>query len=277
MFRSRRRLAALAALLAAPCVARAGAVLQVSGTVVRTSPRLEVRVVVANHGDATAAPLDVVGELLGERRSAHLSAGVPPGGSGAVVLGFSPSQARPGVHALALLLEHPIEGVPDAAGNPPLASQRAWLLLALGATTAPAVTLSPEPLRLVVRGSLVVRVESADGQPHRVRLRALTARGLRAEGEGAAVAVPAHGPVQASLPLVRAGAPRGSRHEVVLVAEAEDGPLARTTVATAAVEVQRDRSLLPRLRTPVAVLGALLLATALGTEIWRHRRRPPTP
>jgi len=267
----------VAALLAAPSVAQARASLDVSGAVVRTSPRLEVRVVVTNHGDASAAPLDVVGELLGEQCIAQLAAGVVPGDSGAVVLAFSPTDVRrPGVYALALLLEHPVEGAPDAAGNPPVASQRAWLLLALGATTEPAVVLAPQPLRLDVRGSLGVLVESADGAPHRVRLRALTARGLRVEGEGEDLTVPARGTVRASLPIVRAGAPRGSRHEVVLVAEAEDGPLARTTVATAAVEVARDPSLLPRLRTPIAVLGILLLATALGVEVWRRRPRSPT-
>jgi hypothetical protein len=277
LFPSLRRLAATAALLAAPSLARAGAVLDVSGSVLRTSPRLEVRVVVTNRGDAVATPLDVSGELFGERRLAHLAAGVPAGGSAAVVLDFPPSETRPGVHALALLLEHPIDGAPDAAGNPPMASQRAWLLLALGATTEPAVTLSPEPLRLLVRGSLVVRVESTDAAPHRVWLRVLTARGLRTEGPEVRIAVPAKGAVRASVSLVRAGAPRGSRHEVVLVAEAEDGPLARTTVATAAVEVAPDLSLLARLRVPVAILGFLLLATAVGVEIWWRHPRAPAP
>ena len=93
------------------------------------------------------------------------------------------------------------------------------------------------PLRLDVRGELAVRLESADGEPHRVRLRALPARGLRAEGDGAEVAVPARGTAPAALPLVRAGAARGSRHAVLLVAEATDGPLARTAVLAVPVEV----------------------------------------
>jgi hypothetical protein len=264
-------------LLAASARARGGADLEVSGSVLRTSPRLEVRVDVSNRGDALAAPLDIAGELLGERRSARLQGGVPPGGTGAVVLAFQPGEHRPGVHALALLLEHPVQGAPDAAGNPPVASQRAWLLLALGASPGPAVTLVPEPLRLVVRGLLAVRVQSRDGEPHRIRLRVLTARGLRAGGEGVLVQVPARGNVVASLPVVRAGAPRASRHEVVLVAEAEDGPLARTTVATASVEVLPDRAILPRLWVPLALLGALLVATALGAELRRRRSRAATP
>lgn len=233
--------------------------------------------VVQNRGHRPAAPLDVLGELAGERREARLAEGVPAGGSAAVVLDFPPPRVRPGVHALTLLLEHPVEGAPDAASNPPMASQRAWLLLAIGATAEPAVTLAPEPLRLDVRGRLVVVVESADGRQHRVRLRALTARGLRAEGDGEDLALPARGAVRASVPLVRAGAARGTGHAVLVVAESLDGPLARTTVATAAVEVAPDPSLLPRIRTPLAILGLALLATALGVEVWLHTRdrRPP--
>jgi hypothetical protein len=94
--------------------------------------RLEVRIVVTNRGDRPAAPLEVTGELFGERRAGRLAGGVPPGGEGAVHLDFDPSPARPGLHALTLLLEYPLEGLPDGAGNSPVASERAWLLLALG-------------------------------------------------------------------------------------------------------------------------------------------------
>jgi hypothetical protein len=266
-------------LASARAIAGGEAVLEVGGAIVATSPRLEVRVVVQNHGDRPAAPLDVVGELAGERREARLADGVPAGGSATALLDFPPPRLRPGVHALTLLLEHPVEGAPDAASNPPVASQRAWLLLAIGASAEPAVTLAPEPLRLDVRGRLVVVVESADGREHRVRLRVLTARGLRSEGEGEDLTLPARGAVRASFPLVRAGAARGTRHAVLVVAESLDGPLARTTVATAAVEVAPDPSLLPRIRTPLAILGLVLLATALGAEVWLRARdrRPPDP
>jgi hypothetical protein len=268
------------ALLLAPAGARAEAVLDVSGSVVSTFPRLEVRVVVTNRGDRPATPLGVEGELFGERRSARLAAGVPPGGSGAVRLDFAPEVPRPGLHALKLLLEHPVEGPPDGAGNPPVSSRRAWLLLALGAAPSPSVRLSADPLHLEVRGDLVVRVESADGEPHRVHLRALTARGLRADGEGVEVAVPATGVATVGLPLVRAGAPRGSRHAVLLVAESLDGDLARTAVLAPSpwpsragpwVEVAADPSVLPRVRGAVLALGLLLLAVAVGFEVRRWR------
>jgi hypothetical protein len=248
------------------------AVLDVKGDVISAAPRLEVRVVITNRGDQAAAPLEVTGELLGERREARLTDGIAPGGEGAVLLAFSPAGARPGTHALTLLLEHPVEGLPDGAGNPPVASRRAWLLLALGASPGEAVRLVADPLRLDLEGGLGVRLESADGEPHRVRLRALTARGLRAEGEALEVEVPPRGAASATLPIVRAGAPRGSRHAVLLVAESLDGPLARTTVLVASVEVAPDPSMLPRWRRAVLAAGALLVAFALGFEVLRALR-----
>jgi hypothetical protein len=265
--------AALSLVLLAPGPARAEAVLDVSGSVVSVAPRLEVRVVVTNRGDRRAAPIEVVGELLGERSEARLAGGVAPGREGAVLLVFSPASPRPGTHAVTLLLEHPIEGTPDGAGNPPMASQVAWLIVALGASPPPPVRVAAQPLQLEVKGDLAVRLESADGEPHRVRLRALTARGLRAETGGAEVAVPARGTVSAGLAIVRAGAPRGSRHALLLVAEATDGPLARTAVAAVPVEVAPFPSRLPRFRVALLVVGLLLLAAALGFEALRQRSR----
>ena len=258
--------------LLAPAPARAEAVLDVSGSVVSLAPRLEVRVVVTNRGDRRAAPIDVSGELLGERVEARLAAGVRAGGEGAVVLGFSPVNPRPGTHALTLLLEHPLAGPADAAGNPPMASQVAWLLVAVGASPPPAVRLVAPPLRLDVRGEIPVRLESEDGEPHQVHLRAAVARGIRAEGDGVDVAVPPTGAASASLPIVRAAAPRGSRHAVLLVAETTEGPVARTTVTPVAIEIVAFPSLLPGLRPAVLAAGLLLLVVALGYEGWMRLR-----
>ncbi|HSD29956.1 MAG TPA: hypothetical protein VLL75_21825 [Vicinamibacteria bacterium] len=264
--------ATLSLVLLAPVAARAEAVLDVSGSVVSAAPRLEVRVIVTNRGDRRAAPIEVVGELLGERSEARLAAGVGPGGEGAVLLVFSPVTPRHGTHAVTLLLEHPAEGTADAAGNPPMASQLAWLIVALGASPPPAVRLAPQPLQLEVRGDLAVRLESADGEPHRVRLRALATRGLRAAGAADAADVPGQGTASVALRIERAGAPRGSRHAVLVVAEATDGPLARTAVAAAPVEVADFPSRLPRFRVAVLVVGLALLAFAVGFEGWRRFR-----
>jgi hypothetical protein len=81
------------ALLAAGAPARGEAVLDVAGSVVSVAPRLEVRVVVRNRGDRAAAPVEIVGELLGERQEARLADGVAPGAEDAVVLAFTPSSS----------------------------------------------------------------------------------------------------------------------------------------------------------------------------------------
>ena len=255
-----------------PPPALADAILDVSGSVVSLAPRLEVRVVVTNRGDRRAAPLDVVGDLLGERVEARLAGGVRAGGEGGVILVFSPVNPRPGTHALTLLLEHPLAGTADAAGNPPMASEVAWLLVALGASPPPAVRLGAQPVLLDVQGDLAARLESADGEPHQVHLRVAAARGIRTEGPGVDVAVPGRGTAEAALPIIRASAPRGSRHAVLLLAEATDGPLARTTVAQVPVEIAPFPSRLPRLRPAVLAVGLLLLASALAYEGWRRFR-----
>jgi hypothetical protein len=135
------------------------------------------------------------------------------------------------------------------------------------------VRLLPEPARLDVSGSVAVAVESADGEAHRVRLRLLPARGLRSDGGAVAIDVPAQGRAGATLRLVRAGAPRGTRHAVLLVAEAEDGPLARTSVATVTVEIAPDPSFLPRWRRAVLASALLLLGLALVGEVRLRARR----
>ena len=245
-------------------------------------PRLEVRVVVTNRGDQAAVPLEVVGEFLGERREARVVEGVSPGGEAAVLLGFAAEDARPGLHALTLLLEHPVGGAVDAAGNPPVESQRAYLLLALGSNPGPAVRIEVEcpeedaeadcAAVIGVRGEVTVRLESTDGEAHRMRVRALTARGLRTEGPPITVAVPATGTATVRIPLARAGAPPGSRHGVLVMAEAIDGPLARSTVKAARVEIAPHPSVLRRLRWPLLLLGLALLAAA-GAAEWRRRHQ----
>ena len=257
--------------LAAP--ARPDAALDVAGAVAATSPRLAVRVTLTNRGDRPAGPIDVQGELFGEPQAARLPGTLAPGASGGVTLEFATTAPKPGLHALTLLVEHPLEGAPDGAGNPPMASQRAFLLLALGASPGPAVRMRADPLRLDVRGSLVVHLESADGEARRVRLRALTARGIRSEGGPIDVDVPAKGELRTVLPVARAGAARGTEHALLLVAETPELEVARTAVAAANVAVAADPSWLPRLRTPLLGLGIALLAFALGFEIWNASRR----
>jgi hypothetical protein len=250
-----------------------GGELEVTGEVMATTPRLEVRVAVRNTGDLPVVSLDVTGELLGQRRTARLPGVLGPHLVSAVALDFDSSQAVPGAYALALLLEHPLGGAPDAAGNPPMASQRAWLPVALGANPPPAVRVRAPEAALDVRGALDVSLESVDGARHRVRLRALTPRGVRADVGEIVLDVPAAGALRTRLPLVRAGAPRGTRHGVLLVAETVAGSPVRTSAAMVTVLVLPDRSLLPRLHAPLLALAMLMLAASVGYEAWRGWRR----
>jgi len=145
----------------------------------------------------------------------------------------------------------------------------AYLLLALGAQPGPPVRLSVPSTRLIHQAVVAVGLESADGAPHRVRLRALTPRGLNALEPEQPVEVPATGRVEAPLRVLRAGAPAGSRAGIVLLAGEVDGPLERTAVATADVEVAADRPWLPRLRAPLLALALALLASAVLIELRR--------
>jgi hypothetical protein len=259
--------------LAAP--ARPDEALDVAGAVVATSPKLAVRVTLTNRGERPAGPVDVQGELFGEAQAARLPGTLAPRASGSVQLEFATPPPKPGLHALTLLVEHPLEGAPDGAGNPQMSSQRAFVLLALGASPEPAVRMRAEPLRLDVRDSLVVHLESADGEARHVRLRALTARGIRCEGGPIDLDVPARGELRADVPLARAGAARGTEHALLLVAETPDLEVSRTAVAAARVAVVADPSRLPRVRTIVLAAGILLVAVALGFEVWRvHRGQP---
>jgi len=251
---------------------RADQGLDVTGSIVQAAPRIAVRVTLTSRGGRAAGPIDVEGELFGEQRSGRLASGLEPGASGDVALEFAGTPPQPGLYALTLLVEHPLEGSADAAGNPPMASERAWLLLALGASPAPAVRMRADPMALDVRGSLAVRLESTDGAAARVRLRALTARGLRAEGGPIEIDVPARGEARALLPLVHAGAPRGTSQALLLVAETRDATLARTSVAVASVAVVADPSLFPRLRTALLGLGLALVALATAYELRKALR-----
>jgi hypothetical protein len=262
----------LAVSLCAPRAARCDApLIDVSGGVLATQPRLEVRVKLTNRGAQPAASIEVRGELLGQRREVRLAGTLAPGSAGSVTLDFEPPTGRPGRHVLALLIEHPVDGAPDAAGNPEMASARAYLMLALGADAGEAVRLEADPLALHVRGRLGVRLESRDASAHRVALEALTARGLRPDGPPLELEVPAHGVVRAELPVAVAGEPRERRQALLLVARNLDGPLARTSVTAASVEIEQEIAWLPRLRVPLVVSGLGLVLLALVYE-WRGRR-----
>jgi len=231
---------------------------------------LEVRVDLTNRGAGDAAAVSVLGELAGHYDEARIAAGVRAGATGAARLLFPRDVPRAGVYPVVLRLDYaPRTAV---AGGPAALSQRAFLLVTLGANAPPAVRLSAPETTLVDRSLLPVTIESADGGAHRVRLRVLTPRGFNPERAQDEVAVPARGAETVTVPLLRGSVPRSSRQGVLLVAETLDGEVARTSTATTAVWVAGDPARLPRLRAAIVVAGALLLAAAAVLE-WRHLRQ----
>jgi hypothetical protein len=154
-----------------------------------------------------------------------------------------------------------------------IASQRGYLLLALGANPPPAVRLVVPAVPLDTLAPIAIRVESADLRPHRVRLRTLAPRGLQPYGPDPEVSVPPFGSVTAETKLLRGSAPRPSRQGLVVLAETIGESPANTSAATAVVDVQADPAWMPRLRGPLLALATLLLALAGYVEKRRRDRR----
>lgn len=245
--------------------------LDVAGHVREEAGVLVVRVDLTNHGNTAGRAVQVQGELLGARSEAALPGALEPGATRAVELRLPVAAPRPGVHGLALHLRYLPDG---AAAGAEADSQRAYLLLALGANTAPSVRLSVPDARMERYTVVPVRVQSADGAAHRVRLRALAPRGLDALPPEGPVDVPATGAATAALRVLRAGAPPLSRAGIVVLAAEVDGPLERTAAASGRVEVVAPRApWLPRVRVPLLVIALVLLAAAVIVERWWFRSR----
>jgi hypothetical protein len=258
--------AAAFCLLVATPAAAAEPRLSVSGATEVSDGVLDVRVELGNQGDAQATTLNVEGELFGVLDSARIEDGVAPGATRSVLLRYPFELPRPGLHPLTLLLEYrdPTTGS--------TISQRAFLLLALGANPAPAVRLEVPETQVDVFATLAVGLESADGAAHRVRLSVLGPRGFRADPPPAPVDVPASGRVAAPVRVYRGNMPRDTRQGILVIAGATDDGVERTTVATGVVKVLPSQAWLPRLRPALFALAVLLLAGSVLVEVWVLRR-----
>jgi hypothetical protein len=256
---------------AASVPASVGPTFDVGGAVALTEEgELEVRVDLTNRGDAASGAVSVLGELAGHYEEARVPAGVAPGATAAARLVFPREVPRPGVYPVVLLLDY---APAAAAGVTPTArSQRAFLLLTLGATAAPPVRILAPEVTLRDRVLLPVVLESADGRAHRIRLRVLAPRGLNPERLQDEVAVPASGTATVSVPLLRGGVPRPSRQGLLLVAETLDGEVAQASTSTILVAVEPAAEPRSRWRDPFVVAAGLLLAAAAVLE-WRHLRQ----
>ncbi len=264
---------ALALLLLVVCCAVPAAAevrFEVGGAVESADEALDVRVDVINGGDVAATAVDVRGELGDEVDQVPLPNGVPARATRSVLFRFA-RVPRPGVHVLGLRLDYTEAGAPGR--TPVTTSQRAYLLLSLGANPAAALRLSAGEASMSTRGRVPVRLESADGASHRVRVRVLTPRGLNADS-AVEVDVPAAGVATAEIPVLRGNVPRPSRQGILVVAEVLGGDVAQANVAATLIHVAPDPALLPKLRWPLAVVAvALLLAAALLEARSRRRAR----
>ena len=269
---ARSRIAALAGVASIAFVLAAEAAaevrLDVGGAVEDASDTLDVRVDVGNTGAAAATTLDVRAEFGTEEDLVSLSDGVPAGETRSVRFHFG-WVPPPGVYVLGLRLDYTEAG---ASGAKVTASQRAYLLLSLGASAPPAVVISAGEARLHTTGIVPVRVESADGAAHRVRLRLLTPRGLNPGGP-VDLDVPATGAATARLGLIAGNAPRPSQQGILVVAEVVGGPIAMASVAATVAHVDPYPALLPRLRWPLGGAALALLAAAAAIEVRSRRLR----
>lgn len=134
---------------------------------------------------------------------------------------------------------------------------------------AAGVRLSTRDVRILYYGDVEVGVESADGAPHRVRIRVESPAGLQAP-DPAEVTAPAAGRVTATVRVWRSSAARGSRQPLLVVAEPLDagGPAASQPISA---EILPDPAWMPRLRRPLGVLALLLMAAAALLEVRRRR------
>jgi hypothetical protein len=258
----------VAALVLAVPASAAQVQLQTAGAVQSGPPHVQVRVDLANLGDSPARGVTIEAELLGQRQLSRLEEDLPGQSGGSATFAFDVGALAPGVYPLALHVQYERSAAPGD-----LASQRGYLLLALGAAPRPPVTLSVPDVPLDTLATVPVRLESADLKAHRMRVRMLVPHGLQAYGPDLEVSVPQFGPAVAELKLLRGGAPRPSRQGLVVIAETIDEEPANASAATAVVDVQKDPAWMPRLRGVFLALAALLIVAAAYAERRRRDRR----
>jgi hypothetical protein len=266
-----RALALLLAAGAVPLASGAEPGLEVTGEVVgQDDDAVDVRIGLANRSAATVSAVKAEAELFGHVESRKLDAGLAPGAASALLFSLPLAGAPPGVHAVTLRLEYQAGGTP---GQPQRTHvQPAYVLLALGENAAPAVRLTAPEAHMDSVGRWRVGLESIDGAAHRVRLRVVLPRTLRADPVDSLVDVPASGRIDAELLLFRVDAPWEGPQGALLVAATEGEEITRTTVATAVVRVGREPGRVARWRRALALAMVLFFLAALALELRRYLR-----
>ncbi len=235
-----------------------------------TEQTIEVRVELTNRGADAARQVAVEGELFDHEAQARLPVDIAAGETRGLTLGFPLDGAAPGVHAAALMIDY--QSGPEAAGT--RYSQPAWVLIALGEQAGPSVKIHLKDASIDVTGRLDIILESADGAAHRVRLVVKTPHALRAHPVESVAQVPGHGTLTTPVQLFRVDAPWNSRQGLLVIARDETGPLVRTAVAAGAARISGDPARLPWLRRRLIALALLLLAFAVGAEVWSRHQAP---
>ena len=216
---------------------------------------MEVRADVRNTSDERLVGVRLGGDLLGRHADGRLG-DLEPGQTASVVLAFPyASEWRPGRHVLPLSLDY--AAAPGSVA--PRTNLLAYLVLPLATPAEPALQIAAPRLSLDIHTRLPVRLESADGKPHRARVRVVTPRGLVAPDPPPVVDVPARGGVTVEVALLHGTAPPESRPGILIVAEALEGPIERMSVTTSAVDIAPDRAWLGHLRAPLLVVTLILL------------------
>jgi hypothetical protein len=222
-----------------------------------------VRVDVKNTSDEDRVGVRVVGDLLG-RHAEGERIDIAPGRTASAVLVFPyASEWRPGRHVLPLSIDYTAERQRR--------SVLAYLALPIAQAAEPALRVTAPLTSLDIRCRLPVRLDSADGQPHRARVRVLTPRGLVAPDPPPLVDVPGQGGARVEIVLLHGTAPPESRQGILIVAESLEGPIERMAVGTSAVDIAPEPTRLANARPPLFVLALILLLAAGVAE--RHRPR----
>lgn len=237
------------------------------GALLGTDEDVKVRVDLKNTGDERLARVRVGGDLLGRHADGTVG-DVEPGHTASALLTFPfASEWRPGRHVLPLRVDYGAGSGPF----PTLLNFLAYLILPLAGQAEPALRVEAKDVALDIRAPLPVRLESADGRPHRARVRVLTPHGLVAPDPPPVVEVPPRGGITVEVALLQGAAAPGSRQGILVVVDALDGPIERMAVATSAVDIAPDPAWLGSLRAPLLVAALVLLGAGGLAE--RHRAR----
>jgi hypothetical protein len=253
--------------LGAPLFAHASPTFDLTGSFMPASSGVTVLVRVQNRSSARVSAVRIEGAWKRERARTFLQGGLAPGESGEVRFHFTQSPS-PGTHALVLLIDFERD---EGGGRATPVNEATFLRLGFDAVPPPAVRIVAPPTSLRETAVAAIGLESADGKAHRVRLWVWPPHVLACDPPLQRVEVPAHGTVTSRVRLFRGLAAHGSGYELLAVAETEDEPLTRTTVASAAVWVGADSAWLPRVRVPFVWAGLLLL----GWSFYRQKQVGP--